>query len=100
MESKPHFDTPETEAVAQKIYKLTEFQKQGKFSVKRDKDVLSTAIGTKEHRGRIRGVSSKLTFRDGFEMDCSTYKRHDHYKEEMIQATEKAAESKFKEMFA
>jgi len=100
VEGKPHFDKPETEAVAQKMYELTELQKQGKFSVKRDKDVLSTAIGTKEHGGRIRGVSSKLTFRDGFEEDRSTYKRHDRYKEEMIQAAEKAAESKFKEMFA
>ena len=62
--------------------------------------MLSTAIGTKEHGGRIRGVSSKLTFRDGFEEDRSTYKRHDRYKEEMIQAAEQAAESKFKEMFA
>ena len=82
------------------MYELTELQKQGKFSVKRDKDMLSTAIGTKEHGGRIRGVSSKLTFRDGFEEDRFTYKRHDCYKEEMIQAAEKAVESKFKEMFA
>ena len=95
VEGKPHFDTPETEAVAQKMYKLTEFQKQGKFSVKRDKDVLSTAIGTKEHEGHIRGMSSKLTFREEFEEDRSTCKRHDCYKEEMIQAAEKAAESKF-----
>ena len=100
MEGKPHFDKPETEAVAQKMYELTELQKEGKFSVKRDKDVLSTAIETKEHGGRIRGVSSKLTFREGFEEDRSTYKRHDNYKEEMIQAVEKAAESKFKEIFA
>ena len=62
--------------------------------------MLSTAIGTKEHRGRIRGVSSKLTFRDAFEGDRSTYKRHDRYKEEMIQVADKATESKFKEMFA
>ena len=82
------------------MYELTKLQKQGKFSVKRDKDVLSTAIGTKEHGGRIRGVSSKLTFRDGFEEDRSTYKWHDRYKEEMIQAAKKATESKFKEMFA
>ena len=100
VEGKSHFDKPETEAVAQKMYELTELQKQGKFSIKRDKDVLITAIGTKEHRGRIRGMSSKLTFRDGFEEDHSIYKRHDRYKEEMIQAAEKAAESKFKEMFA
>ena len=80
VEGKPHFYKPETEAVAQKMYELTELQKQGKFKVKRDKDVLSTAIWTNEHRGRIRGVSSKLTFRKGFEEDRSTYKRHDRYK--------------------
>jgi len=72
MEGKPHFDTPETEAVAQKMYELTELQKQEKFSVKRDKDVLSTTIGTNEHEGRVRGVSSKLNFRQGFEEDRST----------------------------
>jgi len=100
MKGKPHFDKPETEAVAHKMYELTELQKQEKFSVKRDKDMLSTSIRTKEHGGRIRGMSSKLTFRDGFKEDRSTYKKHDRYKEEMIQAAEKAAESKFKEMFA
>ena len=42
VEGKPHFDKPETKTVTQKMYKLTELQKQGKFSVKRDKDVLST----------------------------------------------------------
>ena len=82
------------------MYKLTELQKQGKFSVKRDKDVLSTALGSKEYGGHVRGVSSKLTFRDWFQKARSTYKRHDRYKEEMIQGAEKAAESNFKAMFA
>ena len=41
-----------------------------------------------------------MTFRDGFQEDWSTYKRHDRYKEEMIQAAEKVVESKFKEMLA
>ena len=62
--------------------------------------MLSTALGSKEYGGRVRGVSSKLTFRDGFQEDRSTYKRHDCYNEKMIQAAEKAAESKFKEIFA
>ena len=100
MDGKPHFDEPQTEAVAQKIYELTDLQSQGKFKAKRDKDVLSTALGSKEHGGRVRGMSSKLSFEDGFQEDRSIYKRHDHYKEEMIQVAEQAAESKFKEMFA
>ena len=100
MDGKPHFDEPQTEAVAQKMYELTDLQSQRKFKAKRDKDVLSTALGSKEHGGRIRGVSSKLTFKDGSQEDRSTYKRNDRYKEEMIQVAEKVAKSKFKEMFA
>ena len=100
MDGKPHFDKPQTEAVAQKMYELTDLQSQGKFKAKTDKDVLSTSVGSKEHGGCIRGMSSKLSFKDGFQEDRSTYKRHDRYKEEMIQAAEQAAESKFREMFA
>jgi len=82
------------------MYELTNLQSQGKFKAKRDKDVLNTALGSKEHGDHIRGMFSKLTFKDGFQEDRSTYKRHDLYKEEMILAAEKAAESKFKKMFA
>jgi len=100
VDGKPYFDEPQTKTVAQKIYELTDLQSQEKFKAKRDKDVLSIALGSKEHGGRVRGVSSKLSFKDGFQEDRSTYKRHDRYKEEMIQAAEQAAESKFREMFA
>ena len=97
MDGKPKFDQPETKAVADKMYKLTELQKEGKFKAKRDKDVLSTAIGSKEHGGRIRGVSSKLTLKDGFQQDRTSYRRHDRYKEEMKEAAEKALQEKFKD---
>jgi hypothetical protein len=99
LDGKPILDQLETEAVAQKMYQLTELQKQGKFKAKRDKDVLSTAIGSKEHEGRVRGIFSKLTIRDGFQEDRASYRRHDYYKEEMKEAAEKALEAKFKEFF-
>jgi hypothetical protein len=69
VDGKPKFDQPENESVAQKMYELTKLQKQGKFKAKREKDVLSTAIGSKEHGGRVRGLSSKLTIKDGFQQD-------------------------------
>jgi hypothetical protein len=99
VDGKPKFDQPETESVAQKMYELTELQKQGKFKAKREKDVLSTAIGSKEHGGRVRGLSSKLTIKDGFQQDQDSYRKHDHYKEEMKEAAEKALQSKFREYF-
>jgi hypothetical protein len=65
VDGKPKFDDPETEAVAQKMFELAEHQKQGNFKQNREKDVLSAAIGSKEHGGRVRGMSSKLTIKDG-----------------------------------
>jgi hypothetical protein len=97
MDGKPKFDQPETEAVAHKMYEVTELQKQGKFKPKRDKDVLSRTIGSEEHGGYVRGVFFKLTIKDGFQQDRVSYRRHGRYKEEMKEAVEKALESKFRE---
>ena len=47
------------------MLKLAELQKKGEFKPNREVDVLSTTIGSKEHRGRVRGMSSKLSIKDG-----------------------------------
>jgi len=60
--------------------------------------VLSTAIGSKEHGGRVRGLSSKLSIKDGFEKDKARYRSHDRYKEEIVAAAENAMQAKFKDM--
>jgi hypothetical protein len=51
------------------MLELVELQIQGKFKPQREQDVLSIAIGSKEHGGRVRGLSSKLSIKDGFEKD-------------------------------
>jgi hypothetical protein len=71
------------------MYELNKLQKQGKFKEKRDKNVLSTANGSKEHRGCKRGLS-KLTIKDGFQQDRASYRKHDRYKKKLQQAAEKA----------
>jgi len=98
VEGKPKFDCPETEAVVEKMLQLAELQKQGKFKPHRERDVLSIAIGSKEHGGRVRGLSSKLSLKDGFEKDRSGYRSHDRYKEEIVAAAETAMEAKFKDL--
>ena len=60
--------------------------------------MLSTAIGSKEHGGRVRGLSSKWSLKDGFEKDRSRYKSHDRYKEEIVAAAKIAMEAKFKDL--
>ena len=90
MDGKPHFDEPYTEAITQKMYELTDLQSQGKFKAKRDKDVLSTALGSKEHGGRVRGMSSKLSIKNGFKKDKARYRSNDRYKEEIVAEAENA----------
>ena len=99
VKGKPKFDRPETEAVAERMLQLVELQKKGQFKTKREKDVLSTAIGSKEHGGRVRGMSSKLSIKDGFEKDRARYRSHDRYKEEIIATAENAMEARFKDLF-
>ena len=98
VEGKPKFDQPETDTVAQKMLELAELQKQGKFKLQREHDVLSTAIGSKEHGGHIRGLSSKLSIKDGFKEGKAGYRIHDRYKVEIMAATENAMQAKFKDM--
>ena len=77
VEGKPKFDRPETEVVAERMLQLAELQKNGQFKANKEKDVLSTAIGSKEHGGRVRGMSSKLSIKDGFEKNRVRYRSHD-----------------------
>jgi len=94
------FPQPQTEVVGAKILALAEAQRKGEFVPNRDKDMLSEALGTKEHGGRIRGMSKHLSFKDGFSNDRQRYRRHDRYKDEIKEAAEKALEARFNYYFA
>jgi hypothetical protein len=41
----------------------------------RENDALSRAVGIKEQRGRVHGVSSKLTWHEGFPAHKSSYQK-------------------------
>ena len=75
------------------------FREKGQFKPHREKNVLSTTIGSNEHGGRIRGLSSKLSIMDGFENYRARYRSHEHYKEEIVAAAENEMHSKFKDLF-
>jgi hypothetical protein len=48
---------------------------QGSNEDERENDALSRALGTKEQQGRVRGVSSKLTWNEGFLAHKSSYRK-------------------------
>ena len=81
------------------MLQLVELQKKGQFKANREKDVLSAAIRCKEYGGHVRGMSSKLSIKDGFEKDRARYRSHDRYKEEIVAAAENAMEARLKDLF-
>nr|BAD33694.1 hydroxyproline-rich glycoprotein-like [Oryza sativa Japonica Group]BAD34162.1 hydroxyproline-rich glycoprotein-like [Oryza sativa Japonica Group] len=80
-EGKVSFEDPELQSIADKIENLSSSQKKGFFKPKREKDVLSTALGTPEHGGRVRGVSSKMSWKEGFKHD--PHKKREAYKDKL-----------------
>jgi hypothetical protein len=60
-----------------------EMQKNGLFMPDREKDMLTAAIGTPEHSGRVRGISSTLPWVKAFREHRSSYKKRDHYKKQL-----------------
>jgi hypothetical protein len=48
---------------------------QGSNEDDRENGALSRALGTKEQRGRVRGVSSKLTWNESFLAHKSSYRK-------------------------
>jgi hypothetical protein len=51
-------------------------EKTDKFKPQRQKDQLSIALETEEHRGRTRAISSIALRKEGFTEDIHMYKKH------------------------
>ena len=55
---------------------------QGSFKEVREKDILSTALGNKEHPGRTRGCGLYVIWRDAFQHDAEAYRSQNRSKAE------------------
>ena len=60
-EGKIVYKTPRMEQVIERVKKVVEDQKQGHFTLDREKDQLTAALGNPEHSGRLRAVSSQMS---------------------------------------
>jgi hypothetical protein len=65
------FYSQSTSEVSQRALRESSEDSNGK----RENDALTKALQTKEQRGRVRGVSSKLTWKEGFPEDKSIYQK-------------------------
>ena len=97
---------PENEEIVWKILDYNKKQKDGQFIPNREKDALTLSLGNKEHKdaltlslgnkehgGRVRGISSKVNWKEGFVRDRARYKRHERF----MQMIREEAEAIFSE---
>src|SRR6266508_1481179 len=68
------FNKPKTVEVFNKLAEIHAQVTQGSFVPYRENDVLTKAVGTKEHSGRTRGFGSKVPWKKGFPNDLYKYK--------------------------
>jgi hypothetical protein len=63
--------------------------------------ILTAGLGNPEHPGRIRGISSKEGWKEGFGPEWEgEYKKRDRYKEEMESYFKEEAKKYFQEMMS
>ena len=55
---------------------------QGSFQADRERDILSAALGNKEHPGRTRGIGLYVDWNKGFSKDSETYRSRKRAKAE------------------
>jgi len=96
-ESGVSFDDPTVEEAAKNIYAIAAKQSEGTFKPQREKDILTAGLGNPEHPGRVRGISSKEGWKEGFGPQWEgLYKKRDRYKEEMANYFKEEAKKEFK----
>jgi len=86
-EGRTKYNDLKIEEVEKRIFEVTAAQKSGSFEPRRDRDVLSEALGNPEHRSRVCGISSKKCWKDveSWQAEGSSYRSRQRYKKELIQ---------------
>jgi hypothetical protein len=74
--------------VQEKVVQLTKKKRLGLFKSDRENDGLNGALGNAEHIGRIRGVTSQMSWNVDFPNDAWSYKKRDRYKRNLEDAIE------------
>jgi hypothetical protein len=85
---------------AKSIFTVASKQHEGLFKPQRERYILTAGLGNLEHPGRVRGISSKEGWKEGFGPEWEgEYKKHDGYKEE-IKSYFEEAKKEFQEMMS
>ena len=63
----------------------------------RENDILTKALGNKEHPGRTRGIGSKVPWKKGFPQDLYKYKSKKNTEQSRIEEFKVAFEEMYEE---
>ena len=85
-EGKSKFNEPQTKDVEKRILEVAAVEKGGLFEPRRDRDILTEALGNPEQHSRVHGVSSRKSWKtmEFWQSDISTYHTRQRYKEGLI----------------
>ena len=93
------FENLTTAEIYERLAQIVDAEKQGLFHPDREKDQLTAAIGTAEHSGRVRGVSSSLPWKQAFPNDPG-YRKRDRYKKDLEEKMRAIAKEEFSQLLA
>src|SRR6266540_5567610 len=91
------FNKPETLEVVKKFAKIQAQVTQGSFVLDRENDILTQALGNKEHPGRTRGIDSKVPWKMGFPQDLYRYKSRRNAEQRRLEEYKAAFEQMYEE---
>jgi len=60
------FEDPMLDEAMKSTFAVAGMQQEGKCTPQRERDILSVGLGNPGHPGRVRGISSKEGWKDGF----------------------------------
>jgi hypothetical protein len=65
-EADVSFDDPNVKEAEKNIYAMAAKESQGSFKPQKERDILMACLGNPEHPGRVRGISFKEGWKEGF----------------------------------
>ena len=89
------FSSQEIMEVTQTIQGLA---KEGSLEPDRENDLLTKALGNKEHSGRTRGIGSKVGWKHGFP-EAAGYRSRDRYKKTLEEQIQEHVKFQFEKMW-
>lgn len=81
--SQIKYNDPKVDELEKKVLAVNEAKNRGDFQPRREHDVLTEALGRPEHRGRVRGLGSRQSWKsvESWQSDANTYHTRQRYKD-------------------